>query len=209
LVAIIHEDLRDVSRVLRQLFWSDKNQWIEVVKGSVAARGGCTDDYPKSSSGFRAWDGGTARMRQIFRREGYVKGDDFGIETIVHHELRVRVAIMNADAGTCDRDRSPRNRTEKRAATERVTDLNNQIEMFKAHEIGKEPDEYPLWYLYIFDNGKTVRAELSRPIQFKSGYFEKFSERIFIIAGDDWSKIAVSTPEAPTAPDFEIKIRRR
>jgi hypothetical protein len=90
-----------------------------------------------------------------------------------------------------------------------VTDLNDQLEMFSHREVGPEPTGYPTWYLCIFDNGKNVLAELSRPIGFKSGYFEKFSERIFILSGDDWSKIAVAAPVEQQEPDFDIAVRRR
>jgi hypothetical protein len=162
MASIIYDDPREVERQLRRRFWSDKGQWIEIIKASVAARGGCTADYPKSSPGFHAWSNAVARMRQIFCREGWVKSDQDGIEIIVRHELRVQVAIMNSDKGAADRTRSPRNRTIKRTATNKVTDLNDQIEMFSHAETGPEPTGYPTWYLCILDDGHNVRAELSR-----------------------------------------------
>ena len=86
---------------------------------------------------------------------------------------------MNADDGTAEPTRSPRNRTPKGPAAEKVTDLNDQIEMFKRRETGAPDDQNAIWYLCIFDDGKTVRAELSRPIEFKSQYFVEYAERIF------------------------------
>ena len=149
-------------------------------------------------------------MRQIFRREGWEKSDEDGVETIVHRDLKVRVAILNTDSGTADKSRTPRNRTRKGPASEKITDLNDQFEMFNPRETGaKEPEGYPLWYLCVFDNGKIVRAELSRPIEFRSSHFEKFAERIFIVSGDDWSKMAIASPDQPEAPDFDMKVRRR
>jgi hypothetical protein len=116
---------------------------------------------------------------------------------------------MNTDNGTADRRRSPRNRTIKGPAAEKITDLNDQHEMFTRSETGPAPPEgYPTWYLCIYDDGKNVRAELSRPSEFRSGYFEGFSERIFLVQGDDWSKIAVSSPAAP-APSIDIAVRRK
>jgi hypothetical protein len=209
MAAIIYDDPQGVERLLRQRFWSDKGQWIEIVEAAVAARSGCTDDFPKSSPGFHAWSNAVARLRQKFCREGWIKQDDDGIETVVHHDLGVKVAIMNSDGGTADRTRSPRNRTIKGAATGKVADLNDQIELFAHSETGPEPSGYPTWYLCIFDDGHNVRAELSRPVEFKSGYFEKFSERIFILSGDDWSKIAVASPASPQVPDLDIPVVRR
>ncbi len=145
-----------------------------------------------------------------FRREGWIKGDDDGIETIFHPDLKKKITIVNTDKGTCDRERSPRNRTFKGPANEKVTDLNSQLEMFRGEEVGEVPMGFPLWHLCIFDDGKTVRAELSRPVEFKAGYWLKYSERIFIIAGDDWSKISIAAPDAGSdSDDVEINVRRR
>jgi hypothetical protein len=210
MASVIYDDPRAVARILRQNFWSDLGQWVEVVKAAVAARGGCTDDFPKSAPGYHAWSHGTARMRQLFRREGWTKGDFEGIETIVHHDLAVQVALMNTDEGTTDRTRSPRNRTVKGPAAERVTDLNNQTEMFRPEEVAPVKDAtYPTWYLCVFDNGSIARAELSRPSEFRSRYFEGFSERIFLVSGDDWAQIASDTLPAASLTDFDITVRRR
>lgn len=208
MVAAIYDDPREVDRRLRMYFWSDRAQWIEVIKAAVAARGGCTDDYPKSSRGYYAWSGAIARLRQIFRREGWIKSDDFGVETIFHPDLRVKITYMSTDDGTCDKSRSPRNRTVKGPAAEMLTDLNSQYEMFPNDDFGSKTDGFPIWYLCVFDNGKTVRAELSRPIEFKNNYFAKFSERIFLISGDDWSEIATISAEPDAAQDFDINVRR-
>ena len=91
-----------------------------------------------------------------------------------------------------------------------MTDLNDQIEMFKRREISAQPkDQNAIWYLCVFDDGKTVRAELSRPIDFQSGYFVGFSERIFILGPGDWEKIAIASPSNESEPDLTIDVRRK
>jgi hypothetical protein len=210
MVAVIHTEPREVDRRLAQYFNSTREQWIEIVKANVAARGGCTTNNAKSAPGFYAWDGGIRRMREIFGREGWDSGAEDGIETIIHRELKKKVTVMNTDAGTADKSRSPRNRTPKGPAAEKVADLNDQIEMFKRHEISKAPkDQNAIWYLCIFDDGKTVRAELSRPIEFKSDYFVKYSERIFIVGPGDWEKIAIAPPSSEPDPNLTIDVRRK
>lgn len=210
MVAVIHSEPREVDRRLAQYFNSTRDQWIDIVKAVVAARGGCTFNNAKSAPGFYAWDGGIRRLREIFGREGWEKGDEDGIETIVNHELKKKITVMNTDAGTADKTQSPRNRTPKGPAAEKVVDLNDQIEMFKRHEIGAPPeDQNAIWYLCVFDDGHAVRAELSRPIEFKSQYFVKFSERIFLLQGDDWEKITIATPARESDQDYKIDVRRK
>lgn len=211
MAALIHSEPRECDRRLGQYFNSSKDQWIDVVKAAVAARAACTDDNPLSAPGFRAWDAGTARMRRIFRKEGWEKDDTDGVPSIVHRELRKKIVVMNSDAGTADATRSPRNRTLKGPAAEKVTDLNGQLELFKRREIAKEPsDLIATWHLCIFDDGKLVRCELSRPVLFKSGFFISFSERIFILRPGDWEKVAISSSAGDqSGPKLQIDVRRK
>jgi hypothetical protein len=209
MAAIIHSDRPVVDRRLNQYFNSTRDQWTEIVKAAVAARARCTDDFPKSAPGFYAWEAATTRSRQMFCREGWEKGEENGIETIVNHDLKKKVAILNTDLGTCDKSRSPRNRTLKGPAQDRVIDLNSQYELFKIHEVTsfKEPP-YSLWYLCIFDDGKKVRSEISRPSEYSSGYIVKFSERIFILQDGDWEKVLLAEPPRE-GPPLEIIVRRK
>jgi hypothetical protein len=210
MAALIHDVPREVDRRLAQYFNSTRDQWIEVVKAMVAARGGCTDNNARSAPGYYAWDAGVHRMRHIFRKEGWIIGCEDGVETIAHHELKKQITVMNTDEGTADRFRSPRNRTPKGAANEKLADLNDQYEMFRRHEVGAPPEDHlPMWYLCVFDSGATVRAELSRPVNFYSNYCVLFSERIFLIRGDDWAKIAIETPPHDIDPGYTIDVRRK
>jgi hypothetical protein len=97
MAAIIHSDRRMVDRRLSQYFNSTRDQWIDIVKAAVAARARCTDDFPKSAPGYYAWESATTRSRQMFCREGWEKGEENGIETIVNHDLKKKVAILNTD----------------------------------------------------------------------------------------------------------------
>jgi hypothetical protein len=163
----------------------------------------------RTAPGYYAWESATTRSRQMFCREGWEKGEENGIETIVNHDLKKKVAILNTDLGTCDQNRSPRNRTLKGPAQDRVIDLNSQYELFKIHEITsfKSPP-YSLWYLCIFDDGKKVRSEISRPSEYSSGYIVKFSERIFILQDGEWEKVLLAKPPRE-GPPLEIVVRRK
>ena len=211
MVAFINAEPWDRDSRLRELGFT-RDQWIEVVRACVAARGYCTDNDPKSAPGFMSWRSGIRRMREIFRPLGWEKEDVDGIETIVHHDRKMRITVMNTDSGTADPDRSPRNRTVKGPATERVTDLNSQLEMFSSENMSNiegGSNDYSIWHLCVFDDGNNVRAELSRPVEFKSGYFIKFSERIWILGPGDWTDHNINVPNDDVGPDFEIEVRRK
>jgi hypothetical protein len=208
--AIIHSDRRTVDRRLSQYFNSTRSQWIDIVKAAVAARARCTDDSPKSAPGYFAWEAATTRARQMFRREGWEKGSEDGIETIVNHDLKKKVAVLNTDAGTADRTRTPMNRTPKGPAQQKVMDINDQYEMFKRGEMGPvEEVPYSLWYLCIHDDGGRVRAEISRPSEFSGSYILGFAERIFILEDGDWEKVLLETPADDGSKDIEITVRRK
>ena len=82
--------------------------------------------------------------------------------------------------------------------------------MFKRRETGAPDDQNAIWYLCIFDDGKTVRAELSWPIEFKSQYFVEYAERIFILGSGDWEKVAIASPRIePELGDLKIDVRRK
>jgi hypothetical protein len=211
---IIHSDPRICRKRLRQGFNSTPEQWIEIVKASVSARARCTDDNAVSAPGYYAWEAATTRARQMFRREGWDKVVDEGVELIVNHELKKMVAVMNTDDGTSNLDKSPKNRTIKGSATSKVVDLNRQGELFKPSEVGPHVERpYSLYYICIFDDGKRVRAELSKPSVYNSGYVIDFSERIFILGDGEWEKIVLSTgdtpPGASPSDDVVIDVRRK
>lgn len=210
MAAILHTDQRVVDRRLRQIFNSTRDQWVKVVTAAVAARAGRTDDDAKAAPGFYAWNAGTAELRRVFCREGYERGDEDGVETVINRELGVMVAVMNADAGAGDAAKTPRNRTLKGSASEKVVDLNNQHELFKPTEMSAPKERAcSLWYLCIYDNGETVRAELSRPIEYRGGYIVKFSERIFILGPGDWEKTIVKPADEEPGTEFEISVIRK
>lgn len=210
MAALIHTDPRIVDRRLKQYFNSTRDQWIGMVKAAVAARAGCTENDARSAGGFYAWNAATAEGRRVFLREGWDKGDDEGIETIINRELNVMVAVLNTDAGTSDASRSPRNRTPKGAASEKVVDLNNQHELFRREEMSRGPRRpMSLWYLCIYDNGTKVRAELSRPDEITGGYIVKYSERIFILNDGDWEKVIIESGASGDEGGYEINVRRK
>ncbi len=197
-----------------------REEWIEVTKAVVAGRSGATDNDPISAGGYLAYLLGTRRMREIFRAKGLEKEALDGIETVVDHKRKLRFAVVSTDAGTANIHRSPRNRTHKGPASKKAVDLNCQYELGLYDRDGnplpgkESGDGYAFWYLCVFDDGESVRAELSSPVEFESGHFVKFSERIFILGADEWDEIIVSDPDEDSRDedsdgDYQIDISRK
>ncbi|MGO6732655.1 hypothetical protein HA464_36460 (plasmid) [Rhizobium leguminosarum bv. trifolii] len=61
----------------------------------------------------------------------------------------------------------------------------------------------------MFDDGKDVGAELSRPIEFRGGFYVGYSERIWIIRPGEWERIEVENPADDDGQDFDITVRRK
>ena len=95
MTAKILRDPRLVDRRLRKEFDTNRQELIGIVKEAVSARAQSTDDSPRSASAYYAWAAATTRLRQIFRRKGYDKGDEAGIETVVNHDRKTQIAVID------------------------------------------------------------------------------------------------------------------
>jgi hypothetical protein len=210
---IIRSEEWDRSKRLRELglvlptFVDPRQGLLDAVRASVAGRAGATDNNARSAAGYNAWDFPTRRLREIYRGfNGWEKFEENGVEGIINRERKLKITAVSTDGGTCDPASSPRNRTPKGPATEKVVDLNSQLSLFDFKDLAKE-NEYQSWELCTYDDGNDVRAELSCPIIFESSHFIKFAERIFLIDPGEWKKLAILPNE--DGDDIAIEVRRK
>ena len=210
---IIRSEEWDRNKRLRQLglvlpaFPDPRHGLLEAVRAAVAGRAGTTDNNSRSAAGYNAWDFPLRRLREMYRGfNGWDKFEENGVEGIINPDLKLKIIIVSTDAGTCDPASSPRNRTPKGPATEKVVDLNSQFSLFDLKE-QDATNGYQSWDLCTFDDGNDVRAELSCPIIFGSSHFIKFSERIFLIDPGEWKKLAVLPDEG--GDDIRVEVRRK
>lgn len=210
---IIRADEWDRNKRLRELglvlpaFREPRWGLLEAVRASVAGRAEASDNDARSIAGINAWNYPTRRLREVFRANGgWEKFEESGVEGIIHPKLKLKVIAVSTDEGTCDPSVSPRNRTPKGPATERITDLNSQFSFGFVDKPAGRIDEYQTWELCTFDDGDDVRAELSCPVVFASGRFVKFSERIFLINPGEWKTISILPDEGiELAPSIKRK----
>ena len=212
MASVIHAARWERNHRLREL-GCEYEDLIEVVRAGVAGRAGCTANDPISAPGYEAWRFGTRCLRERFlRKEGWESDNTLNIESIVHRERGIRISFVNADEGTGMPLRSPRNRTPKGVATESVTDLNGQLELggpIPRLADAAQSAEFETWHLCVFDDGAQVRAELSRPVEFASGHFVKFAERILLLQDGDWDGLGTDMLDDDIGPDIELSIRRK
>ncbi|HQZ13564.1 MAG TPA: glycosyltransferase, partial [Devosia sp.] len=98
---------------------------LEVINAVVAARAECTENDPAGSRGWRGWQMGTRRNRELHGQiDGWEKDDTDQIASVVNRGLGIKIIVCNTDEGTCVEGLTPQNRSKKGAATERVVDRN-------------------------------------------------------------------------------------
>jgi len=167
---------------------------IEVIDAIIAARTDCTDNDPFGARGWRGWQMGTRRNRELHVGiDDWQKDDTDQVPSIVSKKYGIRIVVCNTDDGTALEERFPQNNSKKGAATDRAVDVN-QLSLFDKLE--ESPSVIPLrkhltsagavftYYLCVHAEGDDRRAELSCPVNVENGFFDDFVERIFIIGGD-------------------------
>ena len=146
--------------------------------------------------------------------------DDTGnLSTIVNHDLRIRIAVVNTDDGTSRLDGEPSNRSRKGARSERAANQNLQLRLFPdppdieraiAEQMKADAaSHYATWYLCQHIVGDMARAELSYPTTLSAGFLGGWKERI--ILSDENGPVGSKSREHDDGltPDFEINVRRR
>lgn len=210
--AIVREKSSDVELRLLELGLK-KEQLVSIVKSCAAGHGGCTDNDPPGARGWESWRWGVRRAREELRPNGWEKDDTGNFSTVVNHERKIRLAILNADGGAGTRDCVPQNRSRKGPNSERVATTNRELMPgaedwpIPAGEIKQSLDDYCTWHLCVNIERDEVCAELALLSDFVGGYFTGFIEKIIIVGPGEW--IALPTNEDDDYPDLEFEVARK
>lgn len=186
-----------------------------VVDAMITAKNECTDNDPAGSRGWRSWQMGTRRNREVHVGIGDWEKDDTGqVPSIVSKKFGRRIVICNTDDGTCKEAFDPQNSSRKGASTDRDVHAN-QINMFNDESTGKvvslnrvftSAGPVVTYYLCVYSEGDDVRAELSCPNNFENGFFTGFLERIFILGGDTPKGGDALKPLQEGESEYEINV---
>lgn len=205
-----------------------RDQLLAVVDAVAAAKADTTDYDPYGTAGWRGWQMGIRRNREVHVGvSGWEKDDTDQVPSIVNPRLGLRIIVCNTDDATCieSRDKSgPQNRSKKGAATDRAV-ANNQGSFMEALEASlaekvtrlqpssRQMTSPPIvtYYLCVYVEGDDIRAELSSPRAVVNGYFDEFEERIFIIGGDAEPPTLVSRKDEDDddGSDYPITVKRK
>jgi hypothetical protein len=207
----IFKEAIEVTNRLGDLATSSE-QLLEVVGAVVAARADCTDNDPFGSRGWRGWQMGTRRSREVHvGADGWEKDDTDQVPAIINKRFGIRIVICNTDDGTSIEMGKPQNRHKKGSATNRAIDANQGSFMDRLDEtvsvisIAKRRTSATgailTYFLCVYAEGDDIRAELSCPVNVENGFFDDFVERIFIIGGDTGE----SSPARRRKPDDDIQ----
>lgn len=221
----MHKPLRkdpvEVANRLDELLTS-REMMLEVIEAVAAARAECTDNDPFGARGWRGWQMGTRRLRELHVGVGdWAKDDADQVPSIVSERAGVRIVVCNTDDGTSIETRRPQNSSKKGASTERAVD-HNQMSLFDllpdsdASVVRFRKDDAPrirgmlTYYLCVHAEGDERRAELSCPRSFEGGFFgEDFYERILILGGDAGPTDAVRRKSDDDDGEFDIPVTRK
>lgn len=223
MTAKIVTDYRDAEGYLEKLRTS-RELLQEVAAAMVAASNECTENDPSGARGWRSWQMGTRRARELHcGNDGWVKDDTDQIPSILNEVIGIKIVVCNTDDGTCIARREPQNRSRKGPATERLVETN-QTELFtgahvphpdsvgaRGESIVIKPKFAPLTYiLCVYQEGDDHRVELSRAVESSGGYFAKFDERIFIIGGESRPDDPVKRKSRDSdSTEFDIPVVRK
>lgn len=208
----------EVSNRLNELATS-RDWLVEVVEAMAAAGSECTENDPSGARGWRRWQMGTRRNREVHLATGRWRREEVDqVPAIVNDDLRIRMVVCNTDDGTCIGDREPKNRSKRGPATDRAVSnnqttfwdygtLEDKVVPLRKREV--DAADYQTWYLCCYHEGDDLRAELALFIQTAAGYFEKTSERIFLLGGE-FEPLGTGKKTKPDLDsDFEIPVSRK
>lgn len=209
----------DVGNRLHQLGTS-KELLMDVVEAVVTARSEITENDPSGSRGWRGWQMGTRRNREVHAsspESDWKRDDRDQIASIINEKIGVRIIVCNTDEGTCiEAGRGPRNRSKKGAGTERVVDSQLSldfppIDRSKVVQFPtKHSDAVRTYYLCVYHEGDDIRAELSCAVETSNGFFCDFDERIFIVGGEAGESALIKRKtNEDDASEFDIPVSKK
>jgi len=192
---------------------------VEVAEAMAAAGSECTENDPSGARGWRRWQMGTRRNREVHLATGFWRRDEIDqVPSIVNDELRIRMVVCNTDDGTCISGREPKNRSKRGPATDRAVSSNQgsfweygtlEDKVVALRKSDPESSDYQTWHLCAYHEGDELRAELSFFVETSAGFFEKTRERIFLLGGEFEPSEPVKKKKPDLDADFDIPVSRK
>lgn len=164
---------------------------------------------------------GNRHLRLQLLPLGWRKGRSNNVESVVNDELGIQIIFQNVDIA-CVREHSPQAISGKGAGSRQLVQSGLQGELWanpvhqptKVEQGTSKHGVTPVvWMLCVSNDGKRLRAELSKPDKFEGDQFEDFSKRIFVLDEENGTEpdiiIEPSSSDDDGGLDFEIKVEKR
>jgi hypothetical protein len=211
--ARIYRENDEIDRRLVE-FGVTREELIEVVRAVVAARADAIDDDPASAEGLFAYIYGTRAIRQVFKRNGWLRYREDNVESVRHPDRNLKVIYQSVDFAA-DWLHSPKAVSGKGSGADRMI-MSGQASLFRDEDLqpvtkSTTPEiKAGAYFFCVSVDGDDVRAELSLPSGIAKGNFAGFIERIFIVRPGEWSNLNIF-PESSNgdAAEFEPSISRK
>ncbi|WP_045605051.1 hypothetical protein [Burkholderia pseudomallei] len=144
---------------------------------------------------------GNRQLRLELLPLGWRKGRFNNVESVINDELGIQIIFQNVDIA-CVPEHSPQAISGKGSGSRQLVQNGLQSELWE-NPVNPPTDPSQLeskrgvtptvWMFCVSNDGKRLRAEVSKPSNFEGDQFEDFSKRIFVL-----------DEESGTDPDISI-----
>jgi len=174
----------------------------KVARSASAARASTLDIDVAFAPGMLSHIYGNRQLRLELLPLGWRKGRFNNVESVINDDLGIQIIFQNVDMA-CVLGHSPQAISGKGSGARQLVQDGLQGELWEkpvneatdSSQASGQHGVMPLvWMFCVSDDGKRLRAEISKPNNFEGDQFEDFSRRIFVL-----------DEESGTDPDIAIK----
>lgn len=165
---------------------------------------------------------GNRHLRLELMPQGWRKGRFNNVESVINDESGIQVIFQNVDIA-CDLAHSPQAISGKGAGSRKLVQAGLLQGQLWERPVNPPTDPkqeasrngiIPLvWMFCVSNDGRRLRAELSKPDNFDGTQFENFSKRIFLLdeecGTDPTISIRPSSDDGDSEFDVEVKVVKR
>lgn len=161
----------------------------KVARAASAGRASALDIDVAFAPGMLSHIYGNRHLRLELLPLGWRKGRFNNVESVINDDLGIQVIFQNVDMA-CVHDHSPQAISGKGAGARQLVQNGLQSELWEnpvnppidpTNLDSKRGVTPTVWVCCVSNDGKRLRAEISKPGNFQGDQFEDFSKRIFVL----------------------------
>ena len=189
----------------------------KVARAASAARASALEIDVAFTPGMLSHIYGNRQLRLELLPLGWRKGRFNNVESVINDDLGIQIIFQNVDMA-CVLEHSPQAISGKGAGSRQLVQNGLQSELWEkpvnpptdASQLHSKHGTTPtVWMFCVSNDGKRLRAEISKPSNFEGDQFEDFSKRIFVLdeKGGADPDIAINpSSDSDGDADFDIEV---